>query len=70
MLTPNGKTGGDQGRMADKEHIDMRDPGAWRRTTRWQRYMAKLNNKFGGDTGRILEHLEWKRRLRADHCQR
>jgi hypothetical protein len=39
------------------EIIDLREPGAWKKLTRWQRKMASLSDRFGGNTARILEHL-------------
>ena len=43
--------------MMKAGHIDMREPGAWKRLTPWQRYMVSLNDRFSGDTARILQHL-------------
>jgi hypothetical protein len=47
--------------MAEIECIDLRASGAWKRTTRWQRYIAKFNDKFKGDTERIVAYLKWRK---------
>jgi len=42
----------------------MKEPHAWKKLTRWQRWMISLNDRLGGNTEKIVEHLvkdrEWK----------
>jgi hypothetical protein len=39
------------------EKIDMSQPNAWKKLTRWKRWMISLNDKFKGDTKQIIKHL-------------
>jgi hypothetical protein len=43
------------------EKIDMREPNAWKRLTRWQRWMVLLDDRFNGDTGLIIKNLAKER---------
>lgn len=52
--------------MAETEYINLREPGAWRRLTRWQRYMVSLNDRFKGNTRRILTHLGKERGFKPE----
>lgn len=48
------------------ETIDLSVPGAWKKLTRWQRYMVSLSDRFGGNTARILEHLGEERGFKPE----
>jgi hypothetical protein len=49
-----------------KKHIDMRKPRAWKELTPWQRWMVSLNDRFNGNTARILEHLAKERGFKPE----